>query len=730
MSETDQEPEDTSRGDEPTRGEELASGSSAEFAAEPAASEPAASESASREEPAAAPPLEVQVMRPEADGSFEALTPVDTRGLAAGLSTLQDVRAGLLSDVDEERADALRRNLAKAEQRVDLLLGLGHDPALLEGRLAAAQKLHARGESRSSLILVEELLVLAKTMFEHGPLPKSGVPSRTDEAEGSGPQAGSPGPDHADELAELIEHERAVAMESQRRELDAVEIRTEAAFEELRERDLPALRYETRRSQERAIDDLRGDLTSAGRDLLEARLSELLSEERFAVAAARAAASKPGELIDRPEFLARVDAVASRLDSAVLEHAPVREAIDAKVRGVLLRFIRGGDLARAIEPIVAAQAAPDLAEHLSALERQGEQAREQAEAVSGLRDLLEAERARARERDARLAALEERLAVAEQALGEVDVSDQIKRGLSKALSSPGFSKRVGGELERQLAEPPFSGRVEELSRGVVESEFARPERVAALIAAVVAADELVKRVLGSEGLGERLKKERAQTLKLEAFARRVRELIEGAFPNSTALRARVLDLLDDEESGGPVVDQRIDDRILEKTDDLLDQRTLRRRITAAVREELVEDVFRTNVDERVKVLAEEGFLADRIKTLLEEGTGPALDAAMANSEVLRRVVLKEIRNREAIHTAQLTGDGLSDPATAMLRSPAMQQLLEEKVREALSGKKRRPPAPLKGPDKSPKPPPKLKRGPGKGPPPKGPSKGSGGKRRG
>ncbi len=625
------------------------------------------------------------------DAGLDATAPIATT-ISAGLSTLQDVRAGLLSEVEDEQAEILRRNLAKAEQRVGLLLAQGHDPTLLEGRLAAAQNLYALGESRSALLLVEELLVLAKTMLECGPLPKdpalaSAVAAAAATLVAEAPDSDEEGPPEPSfkEIAALLEHEHAEALELHRREIEAAQIRTEEELELLRERELPALRYETRRAQERALDELRDDLNRKGRERLEERLSLLLSEERFVTAAAHATASRPGELIDRPELLARIDAVASRLDGAVLERAEVREAVDAKVREVLLRFIRGGDLARAIEPIVARQGAPDVADHVRVLERQEKLVQRQAEALSGLQAMLEAEQARARQRDARLAALEERLAEAEAALIDVDVSDQIRQGLKKALSSPGFSKHVGGEVARHLEDPAFGERVAGLSQESVARELARPERVASLVAAVVAARELVQRVLSSKELDARLGQERLQVLKLEAFAKRVRGLIEGALPESPALRARVLELLDDEGTGGPIVDQRIDDRVAEKTDTLLDQRSVARRITGAVRAEMVEEVFRKNVDARIHQLAEEGFLAKRIKALLTQEMGPALDTALANSEVLRRLVLKEIRNREALQTAQLTGDGLSDPATALIRSGAMDELLEEKIREALRG---------------------------------------------
>ena len=634
------------------------------------------------------------------EGGLDATAPIATT-ISAGLSTLQDVRAGLLSEVEDEQAEVLRRNLAKAERRVGLLLEQGHDPTLIEGRLAAAQNLHALGESRSALLLVEELLVLAKTMLECGPLPKdpslaSAVATAAATLVAEAPQdsdEGHPPEPSFKEIAALLEHEHAEALALHRREIEAAQIRTEEELEILRERELPALRYEARRAQERALDDLRHDLNRKGQERLEERLSLLLSEERFAAAAAHATASRPGELIDRPELLARIDAVASRLDGAVLERAEVREAVDAKVREVLLRFIRGGDLARAIEPIVAAQGAPDVADQLRVLERQEKLVQRQAEALSGLQAMLEAEQARSRQREARLAALEERLAEAETALGEVDVSDQIRQGLKKALSSPGFSKHVGGEVTRHLDDPAFSERVAGLSQESVARELASPERVAGLVAAVVAARELVQRVLSSKELDARLGQERLQVLKLEAFAKRVRGLIESALPESPALRARVLELLDDEGTGGPIIDQRIDDRVAEKTDTLLDQRSVKRRITGAVRAEMVEDVFRKNVDARIHELAEEGFLGKRIKALLTQEMGPALDSALANSEVLRRLVLKEIRNREALQAAQLTGDGFSDPATALIRSGAMDELLDKKIREALRGDKKNAPAP-------------------------------------
>lgn len=620
---------------------------------------------------------------------LELPSPAAALGFEAGLSTLQDVRRGLFSEEADEQSAILERNLGKAERRVARLLSQGHDPRLLEGRLAAAQVLHEQGERRSALLLVEELLVLAKAMHEHGPV----QPEARSEGAGVG---GAALERRLEELVACLEDERALADAAHRREFEAAQILIEEEVEALRERALPALRYEVRRAQERSQEALAEDLTRATEAHLEERLTELLSSERFAAAAAHAIAAKPYELLDRPELLARIDAVASRLDEAVLERGEVREAIDAKVRDVLLRFIRGGDLARAVEPLLreglAGQSAPS--EALTALERRIQQAREESRATASeaatareRAQALEGELRQVREevRAARAQAqsLAQRLEAAEssQLQGVEERLAALEAGAQSAASA--LPAQLFAELQRAMGDADFRAEVAEVARGAVDTELSNPERLSDVVARVAGAQELVAALLNAEAFGERLAQERRAGLEEEEFAKRVRRLVEQVIPRSRALPTRVVEVLDDPEGGAPVVDRRIDERVAERSDALLDQRSLKRRVVGAVRAEMVEEVFRRNVDARVQELAEEGFLAKRMRAILSEEMGPALDNALSSTDLLRRLVLKEIRNREALKTAQLTGDGLSDPATAVVRSAAMEKLLEEKIQAAL-----------------------------------------------
>ncbi len=205
-------------------------------------------------------------------------------------ATLLDVRRHLEAEAapEEELQRALDRALVRARARVTRLANDGHDTAQLDGRLLGAEALAARGEARSALSLVEEALVIAKAMADCGPPPA--VPR--------GAAALRP------HVAQLLE--------------EAPEVR--AAVRGLIEREL-----------ERFAEWFSERVSERVEAAVEARLAALLGEERFAVAAAAAAADRPEALLARPELLARVDALATRLDRSWLHSAELREHVDALV---------------------------------------------------------------------------------------------------------------------------------------------------------------------------------------------------------------------------------------------------------------------------------------------------------------------------------------------------------------------------------------------------------------
>ncbi|MGE0712440.1 MAG: hypothetical protein AB7N76_10255 [Planctomycetota bacterium] len=698
------------------------------------------------------------------------------------------MRLGLLLPEDEQ-SEVLHRTWERAYARVERLEQKGWDTVELEGRLLAARALELRGEPRAGLQLVEEVLVLAKTMAEVGDPPP----------EAQSLERAFPKEELLEEVERRLEVERERTREAAAREAEALRILLEEELEALREQDLAALRYEGRREREReleateswleanleaatarqvaaqreqakleqqarsaALEELlrtvRGEraaaLTTLEHDLLgraaaersalahellaraaaqraeaeqglleriaaeraaalgelgtkvgaereaaleelqqellarlasvgermreertkalELRLAAFLAEERFQVAAAEAAAARPQALLDRPETLARIDAVASRLDERILERADLREAIDAGARGVVERFVRGGHLARLVEPLLAELGVGALEPRLEALER-------------GLR--------------ARLGEVEGKLAAAGLAPDEARrlAREEATRllGEERERARAELTHAVRRELSALHGEEAFTTRVAE----AVAAAVAAPEQVARVRRAVLESDALVPRVLDDEGFGRRLHDALGKLLRSKGLAERFRELLEEGLPTSAALRQALIDGIEDDEAAGAAVDERIDERVHEKSQELLDQSVLRRKITVAVREEMVEEVFLKNVDARVSELAAEGALAERIRELIAEGVKPAVDAAMSGSDSLRRLVAKELTNREALKTAQLTGDGLSDPSTAIVRSEAFQKLLEEQVRAALRDKRRwRPPTVgLKGP---------------------------------
>ncbi|RMG08097.1 MAG: hypothetical protein D6731_22450 [Planctomycetota bacterium] len=215
-------------------------------------------------------------------------------------STLLDVREALSADAapDEQRA-TLERTLARAARRLDRLRRQGHRPHDLEGRLRAAEALAEQDELRAALLLVEEVLVLAKVLAEFGP-PASAPEARLDEAV-----------------------ERALERGSAAARLRALEERLEKTIAKRAHDAAAALE----RDFSRAVSAL-GERLARG-------LADLLRSEEFRAAAAEATAARPQALLERPELLARVEAVASREARALLESAAFREAARAEQEPLL-----------------------------------------------------------------------------------------------------------------------------------------------------------------------------------------------------------------------------------------------------------------------------------------------------------------------------------------------------------------------------------------------------------
>jgi hypothetical protein len=631
--------------------------------------------------------------------------------LPAGLTTLQDVRLGIASEGEDAQLAALHRTWERAYARSQRLEERGWDTVQVEGRLMAARSMELRGEPRLALYLVEEALVLAKAMSDVGEPPPSGV-----ELSAGGGRA-RPGGVTVEDVERLLERERELSRALWGRETEGLRILVEEELEGLRAHDLAGLRYEGRRERERELEateawleaafeaadarrqaelDARsvelahtrsaelevlreevlarllavGERTREERGkAIDLRLAAFLKEERFQVAASDATAARPQKLLDRPETLGRIDAVASRLDSLALERAEVREAIDLGARQMLERFIRGGNLVRGLEPLLE-----------GVVDQASEQARESLEPqVASLEQALRA----------RLAELESRLGAA--GLGSDEVAALARREV-EAVREPlaqAAREEAQARVEAMVRSEAFDAKVSGVAAEAAARAVTAPKLLGRVEKHVLESKHLAPRVLKDEAFSQRMHQELAELLRSRPLAMRVKGLIEEGLPTSAALRQALSEGIEDDEGAGGVVDERIDDRIKDKSASLLDQRVLRRKITNAVREEMVEEVFLKNVDARVAELADEGSLALRIKALIAEEIKGAIDSALSNTETLRRLVTKELANREAIKTAALTGDGLSDPSTAIVRSDAMAKLLDEKIREAMQGTRRR-----------------------------------------
>jgi hypothetical protein len=219
-------------------------------------------------------------------------------------STLADVRENLEEGTEEDsQRSAIDRVIVRARRRLEALRSRGMRPRELEGRLIAAEALAEQGEVRAALLLLEEVLVLAKVMAEHG-------------------EAADP----VDLLIaeRLDEGLRALLLGSElRSRVDGLaSAHVDARAEEIRER-LGAT--------------------------IEKRLAALLGEERFEEAASAAVAARPYPLLDSPEALARIDAVAQEREGGLLESSAFFEQVDGVIRDRLDRFLDDPQLSQRID---------------------------------------------------------------------------------------------------------------------------------------------------------------------------------------------------------------------------------------------------------------------------------------------------------------------------------------------------------------------------------------------
>ncbi|MBX3269431.1 MAG: hypothetical protein KF729_04180, partial [Sandaracinaceae bacterium] len=197
----------------------------------------------------------------------------------------------------------------------------GMDTVPLEGRLAAAVHLLAEGEVGPAELLVEELAVLANVMAEAGEL-----------TPGPDPLEGKVAAIVAGAFQQLLQgdlfaaavNDKAGRVVSQVLEGTISGPQFQEAVARLLERRLAGLPDEA---------DFQGRVASAPpvvramQVVIERRLDALLRDEAFARAAAEAVAGRPRLLLDRPELLARVEAVARRCDRDLVGSSALRERV-------------------------------------------------------------------------------------------------------------------------------------------------------------------------------------------------------------------------------------------------------------------------------------------------------------------------------------------------------------------------------------------------------------------
>lgn len=581
-------------------------------------------------------------------------------------------------------AEDVARTVDRAEKTVRRMERLGFDTDPLEGRLAAADVLRGRGELQAALHLCQEVLVLARTMIEVGPIakPKDTLPERV--------QA----------LFELHLEGEAFGQ--------AVNARTGRIVAQVLEDTLagPTFQSAVSRLLERRLDAHLEEeaFARAVRALLERRLESLLPGEPFQRAAAAGAAAFPDALLDRPELAARIDASIDRREKAFL----VSGRLADKVRALVLERSREltAELADAVaktlpdqlgeqllsDPRLAALADARVDEKLktflegpaaqAALEARGQAWLQQAATSPLLAEAIEARvRARLDERldgelflanlDARTVAVlqspEARLHLEAFMRGSAALGETIDERLER---SEAFQRRFGEQLVGRLSEllprlvqdlveqgvarhrldilddGAFVSRVDEVARKRAEALVEAAGFKAAIDARIRAlAEDVAKRI--ASDVDQRIAAATGDVA--QAAAEKVLD--------SPALKARI----DASAARATEVDHQ---RMTQKLGRLDEQRdALERKL-----ESLVPVLVRT-------ALAEGGPVEGRLKAIAEEAAKGAIDEAF-----VVRVIHKELTNREALRAAKLGGDAATnDPVTALLKSDAIRTMIAEEI---------------------------------------------------
>ncbi|MCO5171253.1 MAG: hypothetical protein M9894_33545 [Planctomycetes bacterium] len=623
-------------------------------------------------------PVDLSRLVTEATGRFDpAATVTLTRALVA--PQVADLRAQIVR---------LRAEL----QRLDRDEGM--DTAPLDGRLIAAEHLLEQGEVGPAELLVEELAVLVNVMAEAGEL-----------TPGPDPLEGKVAAIVAGAFQQLLQGDlfaAAVGDKAGRLVSQAVDGAIagpglQEAVARLLERRLAGLPDEPA-FQERLAGSPAAE--RATRALLEPRLEALLRDEAFRRAAAEAVAARPRALLDRPELLARVEAVARRCDRDLVGSSALRERVAEAARAAAARLAPAPAAeAPAVEPAPAPAPGPGVTAPDGGDER--------------LRALVRQELARAFETPAAAAALDARAQawaanLVQSAPFQEGLEARVRRLVDELVHGELFLTELDLRTREVLKTPEFRLRLETLLRGSPALAEVLDERLERSRPLERRLDERLAQALPAalaRAAAERAEAERARGPRDEAelmarvdeVARRRTEALVEAAGFKAAVDARVRAASAElSERLGREVDQRVQagaaDLAQAAADRALEAPALRAR-AEAVAARTVEPLLRElqakverltdaqaalgrKVEALVQsALAEGGAVDARLRQLAEEAARRSVDEAW-----LRRVVQREIANREALATAKLSGgDGIDDPMTALLRSEAVRKIVGEHI---------------------------------------------------
>jgi len=468
-------------------------------------------------------------------------------------------------------------------------------PPEVVNRLDAARKLAHKGSIAAALQLVEEAIVLSRTISS---------------VEGRHPRATRAG---LEPVADIESTAQGVAETTFQTALggDAFQEAVRSLVEKRLEAHLEGQAFR------RSVAALLGRALDAH-----------LRAEPFARAAAEAAAARPAGLLDRPETLARIEAVACERESVMLGSA---------------RFVeRIADLVRERSAEIVADAGVDDRVEAAIEER--------------LQGLLDSPRL-AELIDGRTETWTEALTQdvdrrARRLLDEDAFADRVDERVRGLLRSPTF----GARLEAALRSPSTGRTLDEHLQG---SDALR-ELIDARARGVLTGEELDAKV-------DAVARQRCESLVTAAgFKRavddRIRQALDGAMASLQG---------DVEERAA----RRAGERLLES--DALKAR-LKEGAEAAV-DGFARKALEERLAERLPALIDDLLqdgqpLQERIAELVDRGFREGVD-----EEKVIKVVHKELANREALSAAKLTGDGFVDPATAVARSEALSKVIEEKI---------------------------------------------------